>query len=74
MNILNWTRNNGLDALDSKLKGKYGETLTKFTRDDDPPVESDWKNVQKAIEKFYNKHEPDKSAAQVAETFQWTVR
>lgn len=74
LNIVNWTRNNGLDALDTKLKGKYGETLSKMHQPGDPDMESDWKNVEKALEKFYAKHEPEKPAKDIREMYEWCMK
>ena len=50
--IVSWTKNNGLDALEAKLQTKYGESLSSLVRPGDPPVESDWANVLKALERF----------------------
>lgn len=71
--IVSWTRNNGLDALDGKLKGKYGKVLKDYARPDDPPVDSDWRTVLKALEKFYAKHEPTKPDNQIEDIWRWTI-
>jgi hypothetical protein len=40
--IVSWTKNNGMDALEKKLKGKYKEGLTDLMKPSDPSMESDW--------------------------------
>lgn len=72
--IVTWTKNNGIEALEGKLKAKYKEGLADLVKPDDPPIESDWNNVEKALEKFYAKHEPNKSEEQIREIFKWTIQ
>lgn len=71
--IVSWTKNNGMEALETKLMSKYKEGLTALASADDPPVESDWENVKRALERFYVKHEPTKVEAQVEEIYKWTI-
>lgn len=72
--IVTWTKNNGSEALDFKLKTKYKETLRDLERPGDPPLDSDWKNIYKALEKFYSKHEPNKPDDQIVEIYKWTMQ
>jgi len=72
--IISWTKNNGLEALENKLKGKYKQCLKDLEKSGDPPVDSDWKNVYKALEKFYSKHEPNKSDNQIMEIYRWSIQ
>ena len=72
--IISWTKNNGMEALDTKLRGKYKEGLKDLEKPGDPPLESDWKNLLKALEKFYAKHEPNKPDEQVLEIYKWTIQ
>jgi len=72
--IVSWTKNNGLEALEAKLKGKYKQTLKDLEKPGDPPLDSDWRNVRKALEKFYGKHEPNKSDEQIEEIYKWTIQ